>query len=420
MPRHDRVDIAFTGDMCPMGEVARALRQGGGEVMSPELSDIFAGADLVVGNLETPLTRRGEAIPKTGPNFRADPDVAEHLAQLGFDVLTLANNHIADYGEAGIEDTTAALESADVHHCGAGLTQSEAASPLYVSAREKRVALISVADGEFAEPVADGPGAARLDLHAVAQRIQKARREADVVVACVHAGSEYHLLPAPGYRRLYRRLADAGPDAVICHHPHVALTYEIHDGVPIFYSLGNFLLEPRQGRPPAWYLAEVPVLSVGSDGVDISVELFRTGKQVRLERRSERQQSSFRDYAEKARNILREPDVHRAVWEQQVRNLFRDKWPRWRSRLGSLVLPGEGTSQRIVGQVERLVEGPNVKSSAEALLHNICGCRAHRWTVGTASRLMLEDRFEKDDGAAQKKLAALQDILLEAAGVGGE
>ena len=407
--RENNIKLAFTGDFCPVGAAGDAVVNRRREELVGPVDALFDKADLVVGNLETPLVSGGKAISKTGANFRSDPALADHIKSLGFDVLTLANNHIADYGKAGILDTMRALESASILHCGAGLTHEDASTPVYVSVKGRTLAILSFADGEFAEPTANGPGAARLDLFANQRQIETAQKNADVVVVCVHSGNEYQVIPSPRVRQNFHRLAEAGADAVIGHHPHIPLTYEIHEGVPVCYSLGNFLFQARGKRPPAWYLAEIPVLTLGGSSPTVNMNAFHVTSDSCVKELSDAQKAAFKEYLVKAADVLKTEQEHIRVWEEEVRRLFSKKWPRWRSRLASLVLPEEKTITRWMGSAFALVHRSN--ATGPALLYNLTGCLAHRLVLRTATRLMLEGRYENRDEEAEEKLSEIESVL---------
>ena len=98
-----------------------------------------------------------------------------------------------------------------------------------------------------------------------------------------------------------------------------------------------------------------------------------------------------------------------------MRELFGAQWPGWRWRLGSLMLPHEGVLARAVGAVNALLSAVMVKSSADALLHNLVDCRAHREVLRTASRLVLDGRFGDSDVEARRAIRDVEDVLREAA-----
>lgn len=216
-----------------------------------KLRQQIASVDVAFANLEAPLCNGGAPIVKSGPNLRADPASVAALADAGFQVAGLANNHIMDYGPEGLESTLDACRRYGIKVCGAGMDVSEAARPLMLSANGIKAALIAVAEREFNASGIGTPGAAILDPIDIFRQIAEVREEVDLLLVTIHGGNEYFPFPRPGLRRICKYIVDAGADGVICHHPHVAGAYEIYRDVPIIYSLGNFIFD-ADPPPPGW------------------------------------------------------------------------------------------------------------------------------------------------------------------------
>jgi len=142
---------------------------------------LFEAADLVIGNLETPLCTGETPIQKTGANFRVDPRVAGALKELGGNAFTLCNNHIMDQGVQGLGETLAALDREDISRCGAAMTHEEACQPALFSVRGRSIGVLAFGEGEFAQAQENGPGAARLDPFWAEHHVQKLRGEVDIV-----------------------------------------------------------------------------------------------------------------------------------------------------------------------------------------------------------------------------------------------
>ena len=224
-------------------------------------------------NCEWPLTDRGAPWPgKAGRVVRSHPSKVPLYASTGFDVVSLANNHVMNYGAEGLEQTLNVLDSAGVKHCGAGLNLEEAHGPAVVEWRGTRVAFLSytsVFTPGF-EATANRPGMAvvRVDttyripkrLHEMPgspldiittpdfndekrmlSDVQSARKLADIVVVLMHWGVSMgyqHLVP---YQiRLGHAAVDAGADLVVGHHPHTVQGVEVYNGKTIAYSVPHF------------------------------------------------------------------------------------------------------------------------------------------------------------------------------------
>lgn len=227
-----------------------------------EVKEAVLDADLFVVNLECPFTIQGEKIPKNF-NFRARPELVSALIAGGVGAVSLANNHMMDYGPIGLLDTLAALDQARVPHFGAGRNLAEARRPAIVERRGVRIAFLGyffLGDHNIEPPeliaTDRAPGVAghysdeSILEQMLREDIAQARSEADLVIPFFHWGREGSHLPEPYQLRLAHSAIEAGAAAVLGSHPHVLQGMELYRGAPIAYSLGNFVFggnwDPRQ------------------------------------------------------------------------------------------------------------------------------------------------------------------------------
>ncbi len=202
-------------------------------------------ADIVVGNLEGVLSDAGKSrkdISKSGFfTFRMPTTYATTLREMGFDVLSLANNHSMDFGESGLESTVNALRTHGIAPMGV-----PTAEMAIITVRKTKVAFLNYSYLSTFTRMDDAPR--------IQTQIQQARAQADWVVVTVHAGKEgesaigmpkgdeYFMNEYRGDLTQFAHLAiNAGANAVFGHGPHVVRPYEVYQGKPIFYSLGNFV-----------------------------------------------------------------------------------------------------------------------------------------------------------------------------------
>jgi poly-gamma-glutamate capsule biosynthesis protein CapA/YwtB (metallophosphatase superfamily) len=199
-------------------------------------------ADINIGNLEAPITRRGLEFTGKKFRFKTSPNAAAALKRAGFSILTLANNHIMDFGADGLDETLRRLDREDIYHTGAGVNLASARKPALVPVRDKKIAFLAYSltlPKEFyaeADRAGTAPGFAPLYI----EDIMKAKSCADYVVVSFHWGAEKSLTPQPYQILAAHRAVDAGADLVIGHHPHVLQGIELYKKGVIFYSLGNF------------------------------------------------------------------------------------------------------------------------------------------------------------------------------------
>ncbi len=169
----------------------------------------------------------------------------EVLEQLGVDAVTLANNHVYDYGPEALLDTFTVLEGAGVPYFGAGRTLEEAMKPLYLEVEGRTVALVAASRAEkykmTPQATETEPGILRCyDTELFLQAIREAKANADFCIAFVHWGTEYSYDLEQVQLETGRAYLDAGADAVIGAHSHCLQGMEYYDGKPIVYSLGNY------------------------------------------------------------------------------------------------------------------------------------------------------------------------------------
>jgi len=212
------------------------------------VQEVLRSADLTVGNLECPLGTGGKAAQKKF-TFLAHPRSAAALAEAGFDVVTLANNHALDYGPGALRETLASLREHGILAVGAGENAEEAGRHrlLVRGAPALRIAVLGFSNtlptSFFAGSHRAGTNPARPE--AVAASVASARGEADLVIVIFHWGQELSPSPSTVQRQLAAAAADAGADLVVGHHPHVLQGIEVRRHALIAYSLGNFLFPSR-------------------------------------------------------------------------------------------------------------------------------------------------------------------------------
>ncbi len=215
------------------------------DCISGELTEIMQSADIMCLNNEFTYSTGGSPLPGKAYTFRAMPERVEVLRQLGVDAVTLANNHVYDYGKEALLDTFAVLEEAEVPYFGAGRTLEDAMKPLYLEADGKRIALVGASRAEknkmTPQATETEPGILRCyDTELYLQAIQEGKENADFCIAFVHWGTEYSYDLEQVQLETGKAYLDAGADAVIGAHSHCLQGMEYYDGKPIIYSLGNY------------------------------------------------------------------------------------------------------------------------------------------------------------------------------------
>ncbi|HEX9626388.1 MAG TPA: CapA family protein [Acidiferrobacterales bacterium] len=235
--------LSAVGDIMLDGSARALMVEHGYDYPFVHMRELFRDSQIVLGNLEGPLTGRGSADPGKQYSFRSPPDaVAPALKRAGFNVVSLANNHTLDYGVDGLADTMAALDAAGIAHAGAGMNLAAARRPAVLTIDGTRVAVLAYSltlpESFFAGR--ERPGTAYGHEQQVRADVAAARAQADIVIVSFHWGQEGKTTLREYQPRLGRAAIDAGAQAVIGHHPHILQGVERYKDGVILYSLGNF------------------------------------------------------------------------------------------------------------------------------------------------------------------------------------
>jgi len=239
--------VAAVGDIHFDRQVKQLIEREGGLAPLRLVAEHLAAADITVGNLESPLSNRGSRWPDKDYYFRGDPRGVEGLKASGFTFLSLANNHILDYGAEALADTLDLLDSAGVGYAGAGMDRAAAWEPAVAQYGDTTVAFLSFSHilpaGFIATDSRPGLAPGRTDMDAVTLAIRAAADEHDYVLVSFHWGVEYADNANAGQVRDGRAAIDAGADMVLSHHPHVIQGIEFYNGGLIACSLGDFVFD---------------------------------------------------------------------------------------------------------------------------------------------------------------------------------
>jgi poly-gamma-glutamate synthesis protein (capsule biosynthesis protein) len=238
-----RISLVFAGDTVLDDDAGRLIARGGDPFR--DFTADLADADVRIANLECVVATQGAAGRKNY-TFRAHPRVLPVLRR-HFDAVTLANNHSGDFGREAFAQMLGLLDRAGLAQAGGGLNLAQAHTPWVVERNGLRLAVLSY--NEFMprrfEADHDAPGVAWSEDEQVIEDIRRARsvHRADVVIPIMHWGWENERVANARQRQLARRMIEAGADAVIGGHPHVTQDVEHHQGKPIVYSVGNFVMK---------------------------------------------------------------------------------------------------------------------------------------------------------------------------------
>lgn len=341
-----------------------------------DLLPLFRESDLNLVNVECALGELGEPIRKAGPALRGAKGTERALTEAPFQVGCLANNHIMDFGPESLRETIGILHGAGVKTVGAGMNSEEAAKPLIVEMKGATLGIINCAEGEACASIAGGPGAHPFDVPALKEQVRDLKEKVDAVLVVFHGGREYAPVPPPYVVDGLRQLAEAGATAIIGHHPHVPQGVEVHQGVPIAYSQGNFVFHWGDTRDDHRYYVSAGYLVhldfAGKELAEFSLTPYRMKREGVFALQGE-EKTELLQKVEQVSELLSDPKKIEQAW-----NAFVDHYGH------------EFYFTRLSAHEEQAKED---LALASARLHNLFFAPAHRELYLNALKRLSKEEF---------------------------
>lgn len=232
--------LILCGDVVPTAATVPTFDAGDCDrLMGGALAELRAG-DFTVANLECALTNEDTPIRKCGPNLKGRPEYASLLAACGFTHLGMSNNHVLDFGEAGMRETERVIREAGMVSFGAGENDQASRGAVYLQKNGLRVAIVAVCEHEYSYALRGRYGANPFDPFDTMEDIAQAKQQADHVIVMYHGGKEQCEYPSPRLRKACRAMVRAGASLVLCQHSHCVGCHEAYRGGEIVYGTGNF------------------------------------------------------------------------------------------------------------------------------------------------------------------------------------
>lgn len=358
--------ILITGDLVVNQQYNSSIQ------IDKDLIALFQQSDYNIVNLEAPLTDNTSKILKTGPHLKANREsTLQILKILNVDVVTLANNHVLDYDEQGVEDTLKFCKENEIKSVGAGMNLGEASKTLFIDSTEGKIAIVNFAENEWASAKETTAGANPMDIIDNTHQIEEAKKHANFVIVIVHGGHEYYNLPSPRMQKQYRFYAERGADIVIGHHPHCISGHEIYNTIPIYYSLGNFLFT-NNNPIDDWYLGLV--LEVDLQNNKLQTQLFPV--------KQERQTFQLNLLAGQEKiNVLKRIEQYNLIISNSNNILLNNEWHKYvESRKNNLLNYWSFNAFIQSRYIRAFLNRLNIKfinKNALALYLNLMRCEAH-------------------------------------------
>lgn len=225
------IKILFVGDMMFDRGVANHMKNFGEESIFKNIKILFQDKDMIVGNLEGTVTNFPSIAQFDNQilKFTFNPRITEFLKENNFTHLSLANNHTADYGPEGFQQTKNYLTQNNLKYFGTSVNSGVLSTVQKVG--DKNICVIGYHDLYTKNP------------KLVLDEIKKIREDCFYIVVYPHWGDEYEVVQNERQTYLAHQFIDAGADLIIGTHPHVVQQFELYKEKPIFYSLGNFVFD---------------------------------------------------------------------------------------------------------------------------------------------------------------------------------
>lgn len=244
--------IVIAGDLFPSSGNVKKFISGDSETLfGKQVCELFGNADFSIVNLEGALTDSKSKQDKVPPIISASPQSIHAIKNLiGKGVLSLANNHVTDYGEDGFSDTIDAISNAGLMYLGAGLSEDAIQHSMSVDIAGRKVAIYVVSEIFFNQPGKLKAGVHTYDEYIVCKEISELKKKHDYVIVIYHGGAERFPYPTPLVRKRFHRMAESGADFITAQHTHCIGCAEWYSGSYLLYGQGNFLFS-RMKQPYA-------------------------------------------------------------------------------------------------------------------------------------------------------------------------
>lgn len=341
-------------------------------IIDKSVQDLFSKADYRIVNLEAPITNESteNKIIKTGPHLRMSEQTAVSvIKQLNVNGVTLANNHILDYGTQGLLDTLNTLKRDKISYVGAGVNLKDAAKFIALNSEGMKIAVINFCENEWSIAEEDSPGANPMDIIDNANQIKEAKATHDKVIVIVHGGHEYYNLPSPRMQKQYRFYADQGADIVVGHHIHCISGNEVYKGVPIYYSLGNFLFT-KNNPNEEWYTGLILEVEITSEGIECQIHPVRQERgSFNLTLLEGNENKNVLNIIESYCKVINNTDELKAQWEKYIEKKSKEYLNYWS--------PVSFIQNRYISGLCRKLGINFLNKKGMALFLNLIRCEAH-------------------------------------------
>ncbi len=243
------VIMLIGGDLAPTRSNYLNFEKGDiKSLVDEKLLDMILSVDFRIFNLETPLTDTAKPILKDGPNLIAPVRTINGIKAFSPVILGLANNHILDQDEQGLNQTFGLLEEHKILNVGAGTDLEDASKPLIIEKNGHKIGIYACAENEFSIAGKSRGGANPFDPLESLDHISKLKEQCSFVLVLHHGGKEHYRYPSPDLQKVCRKMAEKGADLIVCQHSHCIGALEKYGESVIVYGQGNFIFDRQDNE----------------------------------------------------------------------------------------------------------------------------------------------------------------------------
>lgn len=333
-------------------------------IFDEKFCKVWEKADARIFNLESPLYDGISKINKCGPHLTSSTMCLHGLSLLNPNLILLANNHIMDHGDAGLDSTLSALCSKGIDYVGVGKTAFEMKKSHIIEYNGIKIAFYNCAENEFSIATRKKSGANPFDFIESFDDVEKLKKENDFVVVCYHGGKEFYPYPSPNLQRIFRKFAAKGADVVVAQHTHCIGCYEMYEGATLVYGQGNFLFDMNMvNSDPCSLILQLNISGKGCH-VEFIPVMLNQGKVIQLD-----------DNADCLKKFLSRSEQIKssAFLETQYASFAKEQFPYYLR-----MLKGNTFFYKVLYKLfRRMVAGLTKKSNLLAI-QNFIECEAHR------------------------------------------
>ena len=350
-----------------------------------ELQALLNAGDINLLNFEAPIFVEGaEKVSKSGPNLYQDQKAPKALQDFGFNVISLANNHMLDYGEVAACETISSFDKAITLGCG---KWEDAFRVKVIEIDGIRIGFLAITQHEFGAfsdqfYEDDNYGTASMSHPVVDELILESREKVDYLFIIPHAGMEHCIQPWPQLVTLYRHFINMGASGVIGGHPHVPQPWEIYKDCPIFYSLGNFCFELASStgnEPNDWYNSLVASLTIKDGAVSVDLHWAYYDNKAHLVNLCDGDKNHIA-YMEQVCADFRDKSKYKSIINNHAKSMAAS-YDYSFSENGFFKFGFSRYMRLLLSYFYRTLPGKQKRQFDSSHLLNDFQCEVHRWTI---------------------------------------